>query len=67
MISNIVTVLFPLSMGVIALLTNKFNGNPYNLTIRGQRALFIVAVAIGLLIHQIAIHLYWTDNGYTWL
>lgn len=67
MISNGITILFSLSLGVIALLTNKLNGNPYKLTLRGRRILFIVAFAIGLLINQIAIHLYWTGDGYRWL
>jgi hypothetical protein len=54
-------------VGVIALLTNKVNGNPYKLTLRGKRLLFIVAFLIGLLINQIALNLYWTGDGYKWL
>jgi hypothetical protein len=54
-------------VGVIALLTNKANGNPSQLTLRGKRLLFIVAFLIGLLINQIALNLYWTGDGYKWL
>jgi hypothetical protein len=67
MISSIIGILFSVSVGVIALLTNKVNGNPYKLTLRGKRLLFIVAFLIGLLINQIALNLYWTGDGYKWL
>lgn len=67
MISSIIGILFSVSVGVIALLTNKANGNPYQLTLRGKRLLFIVAFLIGLLINQIALNLYWTGDGYKWL
>ena len=67
MISSIIGILFSVSVGVIALLTNKANGNPYKLTLRGKRLLFIVAFLIGLLINQIALNLYWTGDGYKWL
>lgn len=67
MISSIIGILFSVSVGVIALLTNKVNGNPSQLTLRGKRLLFIVAFLIGLLINQIALNLYWTGDGYKWL
>jgi hypothetical protein len=67
MISSIIGILFSVSVGVIALLTNKANGNPSQLTLRGKRLLFIVAFLIGLLINQIALNLYWTGDGYKWL
>lgn len=67
MISSIIGILFSVSVGVIALLTNKANGNPSQLTLRGKRLLFIVAFLIGLLINQIALNLYWTNDGYKWL
>ena len=67
MISSIIGILFSVSVGVIALLTNKANGNPSQLTLRGKRLLFIVAFLIGLLINEIALNLYWTGDGYKWL
>lgn len=67
MISNAVSIIFGITLSVITLLTIKANGNPSRLTLRGKRAVSVVAFIVGLFIHQIAIHLYWTTTGYTWL
>lgn len=67
MISNLIGVLFSLSLAVIVLLTNKANGNPYNLTMRGKRIIFVLAFIAGLLINQVLLHLYWTGDGYKWI
>lgn len=67
MISNLVGIFFSLSLGVIALLVNKSNGNPYKLTTRGKRIVFILAFIIGLLLNQVMLNLYWTGDGYKWI
>ena len=67
MINTVIAVLFGISMGVITLLTIKFNGNPSQLTVRGKRVVFALAFVGGLALYQIATHLYWTGTGYTWL
>ena len=66
MISNLIAIgaSFLLAAGISRL--HIVNGNPYHLTLRGRRVLFVVLFLIGLLINQIALHLYWTDNGYIW-
>ena len=67
MINTVIAVLFGISMGVITLLTIKFNGNPSQLTMRGKRVVFALAFVGGLVLHQVSIHLYWNGTGYTWL
>lgn len=66
MISNLIGIGASFLIAAVISRTNKLNGNPHKLTLRGRRVLFVVAFLIGLLINQIALHLYWTDNGYIW-
>lgn len=67
MISNLIGIGASLLIAAVISYTNKANGNPYKLTLRGKRVLFVMAFLLGLLINQIALHLYWTGDGYTWL
>lgn len=66
MINTLIGILFSLILAVIVLFVNKFNDNPYNLTIRGKRVVFVLAFLLGLFINQVAVHLYWTNAGYIW-
>ena len=67
MISNLIGIFFSLVFAAIVLRTNQANGNPYKLTPRGKRVAFALFFILGLLINQIALHLYWTGTSYTWL
>jgi hypothetical protein len=67
MISNLIGIFFSLAIAAIISRTNQTNGNPYHLTVRGKRVLFIVAFIAGLILNQIALHLYWTEGGYRWI
>jgi hypothetical protein len=63
MISNLFGVLFSILMAVIVLLTIKSNGNPSNLTIRGKRVVFVLALVGGFFLYQFAIHFFWTCDA----
>lgn len=63
MISNLFGVLFSILTAVIVLLTIKSNGNPSNLTIRGKRVVFVLALVGGFFLYQFAIHFFWTCDA----
>jgi hypothetical protein len=60
MISNLFGILFSLLTAIAVLVTIKLNDNPSNLTIRGKRVVFVLALVGGFFLYQFAIHFYWT-------
>lgn len=63
MISNLFGVLFSLFTAVAVLITINLNDNPNNLTIRGKRVVFVLALVGGFFLYQFAIHFFWTCDA----
>ena len=60
MITDVIfTTIFSLVIAVSALSINAISNNPYKLTLRGRRTLFIIALIVGAVIAQPVMHLYW--------
>lgn len=58
MLSNLVSLAFSLLIAGVISGVNQFNGNPYSLTLRGKRVLFVMSVVFGIVITQFAFHFY---------
>lgn len=57
MISNLLAIIHSIVLAIGVLLVIKFNNNPYKLTVRGKRFVFVCFLLVGYLMAQVLLHI----------